>query len=446
MPCMIAVRRATLADCAAMCRLHIASILEVCARFHRPEQVEAWTRGKTPEVYAVRIAGPHLWLVGVTDEDPRGRRLGAPEVVGLGAIDLAAGEVSALYVAPAWVERGVGRKLYAALEEAAVGAGHTSIKVESTLAARAAYERYGFRFVEPTTHLFPGGVEVEVVRMRKDLSPAPALHTLDPTGRFTERVKEYAAWRPTYPAGAVDAVLAGLGEPEQLTVVDVGAGTGISTRLIAARGARVVAIEPNRAMREEGAGTMVVREAGGPAPGPVEWREGTGEATGLGADVADCVLCAQSFHWLRDREALSEFARVLRPGTPSGAPGRVALMWNDRDKGDPFTEAYSDIIREASRGHPAERDFDPRDRLSAHEEFTNVRLVETGHRQALDEAGVVGRAMSASYAPKDEAGRDRMIAALREAFLRHAKNDRVDMVYVTRTYLADVVGQLSGSA
>ena len=69
----------------------------------------------------------------------------------------------------------------------------------------------------------------------------------DSTTRFSTRAQSYAAFRPSYPPGAIDAALEGLGDPHGLTIADVGAGTGISARLFAERGAAVIAIEPNAA-------------------------------------------------------------------------------------------------------------------------------------------------------------------------------------------------------
>src|SRR5205085_9077451 len=72
---------------------------------------------------------------------------------------------------------------------------------------------------------------------------------LDSVGRFSDRAADYVKFRPTYPAAAADAILAGLEPAGKLVAADVGAGTGISARLLAERGVRVVAVEPGSAMR-----------------------------------------------------------------------------------------------------------------------------------------------------------------------------------------------------
>ncbi len=72
---------------------------------------------------------------------------------------------------------------------------------------------------------------------------------MDSTTRFGSRANAYAAFRPSYPTEAIDAALAGLSDRHTITIADVGAGTGISARLFAERGVRVIAIEPNARMR-----------------------------------------------------------------------------------------------------------------------------------------------------------------------------------------------------
>ena len=72
---------------------------------------------------------------------------------------------------------------------------------------------------------------------------------MKPTERFSNRADEYARWRPSYPSEAVDA----MGVAPGALVADIGAGTGISSELFLRRGCRVVAVEPNAAMRDKAA-------------------------------------------------------------------------------------------------------------------------------------------------------------------------------------------------
>jgi SAM-dependent methyltransferase len=86
-------------------------------------------------------------------------------------------------------------------------------------------------------------------------------------------------------------------------VVDLGCGTGLSTRAWSGVAQRVVGIEPNPAMLA----------ASEPAPG-VEYREAYAHDTGLPAAGADIVTCSQSLHWMEPEPTFAEAARILRPG------------------------------------------------------------------------------------------------------------------------------------
>lgn len=250
------------------------------------------------------------------------------------------------------------------------------------------------------------------------------LHQQQPTTRFSDRAGDYVRFRPTYPPDAVDAILAGLAAPagRTLAAADIGAGTGISTRLLAERGVRVHAIEPNDAMRSAAEPHDLI-----------EWRRGTAEATGLPDASVELVLCAQSYHWFEPASACREFARILKPG------GRLALMWNDGDESDPVSGGYYELVRAASTGAgpsmhqdvakdpPFAPPFDP----------ARVQRLRFHHEQRLDEAGLIGRAMSASYVPKTGEKAERLVEGLRDLHTRHAGRDgRVGLRYNVWLFLA----------
>jgi SAM-dependent methyltransferase len=245
------------------------------------------------------------------------------------------------------------------------------------------------------------------------------LHDLNPTGRFTDRTDDYVKYRPSYPSEAIDVITAGLAA--KAAAADVGAGTGISARLLADRGLTVVAVEPNQAMRE----------AAQAHPG-VDYRDGTAESTGQGAGSMDLVLCAQAFHWFRPEAALREFARILRPG------GRLALMWNRRTADDPFTAGYRAAILEVGGDIAVERmDFDPA-MIEATGLFAAARHSAFPFRQPLDLRGLIGRAMSASYVPKTGPGADKVTALLRALHATYSDGKgMVTLVYTTEVYLAE---------
>lgn len=242
-----------------------------------------------------------------------------------------------------------------------------------------------------------------------------------PTRRFSDRAEDYARFRPSYPSLAIDAILAGLAPPSQLVVADVGAGTGISTRLFAERGARVVAVEPNAAMR--GAAQAHPR---------VTWVDGTAEGTNLAANAHDLVVVAQAFHWFDVPKALREFHRILRPH------GRLAIVWNKRSREEAFTLGYRMALEAIDGEAPAERStFDPAV-VAATGFFTNPGRHTFRNAQALTEDELIGRAMSTSTVPRTGPRTDELLRLLHALHARHRGADgRATMVYDTEVYLWD---------
>ncbi|MFD6470877.1 class I SAM-dependent methyltransferase [Streptomyces goshikiensis] len=143
--------------------------------------------------------------------------------------------------------------------------------------------------------------------------------TTNPRARarsFDAAAALYAASRPGYPGGLFDAVEELTGRPlAGARVADVGAGTGIATGSLHARGARVVAVEPGDGMAAE------LRRA---HPG-IPLVRGDGDRLPLATGAFDLLTYAQAWHWTDPARSVPEARRVLRPG------GALAIWWNDID-------------------------------------------------------------------------------------------------------------------
>jgi ubiquinone/menaquinone biosynthesis C-methylase UbiE len=193
-------------------------------------------------------------------------------------------------------------------------------------------------------------------------------------GDFTGLAGNYARFRPGYAPQVTTAILGYLGRPAaEVDAVDVGAGTGIWTRLLAARGLRSVkAVEPNDDMRGQGIETS---EGTG-----VVWHKGSAEATGMADGSADLLSMASSFHWADFDKACAEFHRVLRQN------GVFVALWNPRfieanpllvEIEDQIGKLKPDIRRVSSgRSGLTER---LTDMLSAKPEFSEVLYLEGRH-------------------------------------------------------------------
>ena len=125
---------------------------------------------------------------------------------------------------------------------------------------------------------------------------------------FDGEAERYDRSRPAYPEGLMDQVLGS--SPEDLAVLDIGCGTGIASRQMAARGARVMGVELNSNMAK-----VAVRH-------------------GIPTDVCDFeswdpkdrkfdrVTCAQAWHFLDHDVSVEKAVSVLHTG------GKLCIFWS----------------------------------------------------------------------------------------------------------------------
>ena len=144
-------------------------------------------------------------------------------------------------------------------------------------------------------------------------------------GDFTEVAKHYHN-RPAYSEMLLEKLIACVNDEKKpikdLNIVEVGAGTGKLTQVLAGLGCNVLAIEPNDNMRQEG-----IKATEGMN---VKWQKGSGEQTGVDSHYADWVIMASSFHWTDPKKSLPEFARILK-NTSGGGGKYFTAIWNPRN-------------------------------------------------------------------------------------------------------------------
>jgi SAM-dependent methyltransferase len=132
---------------------------------------------------------------------------------------------------------------------------------------------------------------------------------------FGEVADAYDRLRPGPSREALDWLL-----PEgAAAVLEIGAGTGIFTRLLAERVDQVTAVEPDDRMRAVLADRT--RTIGG-----LKVLAGSAEALPAEDGSCDAVVAASAWHWVDEERAVPEVARVLRSG------GRLALNWTGPDR------------------------------------------------------------------------------------------------------------------
>lgn len=153
-------------------------------------------------------------------------------------------------------------------------------------------------------------------------------------GDFTKVAKHYHN-RPAYSSMLIEKLIRCINDKnkQNLNVVEVGAGTGKLTKILANEfGLNIVAVEPNDNMREEG--IKYTKDCSN-----ITWKKGSGEETNIESNIADWVIMASSFHWTDPKKSLAEFNRILTGG------GYFTAIWNPRHivKGSIFDEIETEI-------------------------------------------------------------------------------------------------------
>ena len=117
--------------------------------------------------------------------------------------------------------------------------------------------------------------------------------------------------------------------------------------------------------------------------------------------------------------------------------GWAALLWNERDAEDPFTAAYGEVVRNSRDGAKVEAAHGTSGMALLHSLwFDHGGRFTFRHVQEVDEDGLLGRAFSHSYAPREGEAADRFAEAIRAVFGRFQRDGKAAIRYVTSLYLA----------
>ena len=225
--------------------------------------------------------------------------------------------------------------------------------------------------------------------------------SVDPRARvgFQRAAGRYERGRPEAPAAAIDALVRGLGISRESTVVELGAGTGKLSRLLAPRSGAYVSVEPVSAMREQFRRALPTIALVG----------GIAELLPIRASSVDAIVAAQAFHWFDVPRAMGEMHRVLRP------EGTVGLLWNVRDESVDWVHRVTAIMERYDDGGPRFRRRAWREAWAATPGFDPLELQSFPFVQRMDRETTLARFTSVSFiASLDEAR-----YAEAEARLRH---------------------------
>ena len=235
---------------------------------------------------------------------------------------------------------------------------------------------------------------------------------------FGAVAETYDATRPHWPEETVDWLL---GDPDRpLRVIDLGAGTGLGTRTIAALGHEVVALDPSAGMLAALEAAPLAREV----RARIETRLSPAESLEDPVGSVDAATAFQAWHWFDEERVARECARVLRPG------GSLGLAWHSWSDQVDWLRELGELV-----GTP-EMVWDPDDRgeparLDGFDAAENAQFLT---EQVLTVEGAVRLASSWSpVAVRDD--RDTVLDGVRDLAARSADADgRVVFPYVTDCY------------
>jgi SAM-dependent methyltransferase len=225
---------------------------------------------------------------------------------------------------------------------------------------------------------------------------------------------DYREARPGYPQAAVAWLLEHAPGGD---VLDLAAGTGKLTEVIAATGARVTAVEPLDGMRRELAATVP----------SARLLAGSAEQIPLGDGTVDAVLVGQAFHWFDHERALDEIARVLRPR------GIAGLIWNLRDEREDWVRRLTSLLDSAdvvSAGIDGYAGL-----LEAHPRFGEVEAGSRPNPEPFDRARLLVWARStsivATMTPERADATLAALSALADSHPQLRERTTFEMPYVT---------------
>ncbi len=210
--------------------------------------------------------------------------------------------------------------------------------------------------------------------------------------RFMGFAEHYDTYRPSLPPVIVDILTQLARSPRPRRVVDLGSGTGLSTRIWADRADEVIGVEPGDDMRRQA-------EARSAGLANVRYQRGLSIATGLPDACADIVTAVQSLHWMEPVGTFTEVARLLRPGGVFAAIDNdwpPTCDWEAEALDEAFAANAAKLTAERDHGRDVKKwrkdQHLERIRVSGHFRYTKesaVHNVEQGNADRL-----VGLALS----------------------------------------------------
>jgi len=251
--------------------------------------------------------------------------------------------------------------------------------------------------------------------------------TMDSKEKFTSKVSDYVKYRPKYPSEFVNYLLNEVGVSRSV-VADIGAGTGILTKLLAAKVKTIYAVEPNFNMRSACEGYCDEFEN-------FVAVDGSAENTSLSDKSVDFITVAQAFHWFDRHRTKIEFQRILK------TKGKVILVWNSRMAENVLIRENDALCRDVClefNGFSGGSNANPESYSDFFKSgYCDYRVFENDRLLTLET--YIGSSLSASYAPTEsDDNYKEFINGLKDLFKKYSINDKLLLPHKTHSYVGEI--------
>lgn len=250
---------------------------------------------------------------------------------------------------------------------------------------------------------------------------------MDSKEKFTRKVSDYVKYRPKYPSEFINYLVDEVGVSGSV-VADIGAGTGILTKLLAPKVKEIYAVEPNLNMRlacerycEEFENFVAV--------------DGSAENTSLFDKSVDFITVAQAFHWFDKNKTKIEFQRILK------TKGKVILVWNSRVAENVFIKENDELCRRVClefNGFSGGSDTSPESYGDFFKNgYCDYRVFDNDRLLTLE--AYIGGSLSASYAPTEsDENYKEFIDGLKDLFNKYSINGNLLLPNKTHSYVGEI--------
>lgn len=249
--------------------------------------------------------------------------------------------------------------------------------------------------------------------------------SLSTSDRFLGKTDDYIKFRPGYPPEIIEYLNKNHGFTPESICAEIGSGTGKFLELLLQNNNKVYAVEPNDEMRGAAEKSFAAFKN-------FNSISGNSTNTTLNDHSVDFIFCVQSLHWFASENTADEFKRILKPNS------KVVIIWNKKSyEKSAFMQGIHKIFIEDCIDFLSVK----LENIADHEILSLLFKDHYDHysietKQILNLEGLIGRMMSASYAPpQGHPKHEKFISEIKKLFQQEEKKGMVEFLYETVTYV-----------